>query len=76
MKIANKHTEKVSIFLEWRRLGSLFYATIQYEEPKEGDDRSRNRNCILRFRLTKEEANEGLNVMMEKYHWSKYEVQI
>jgi hypothetical protein len=76
MKVENKSTEKVSIFLEWRRLGTSFYATIQYEEHQEGEGKSRNRNCVLRFKLTNEEANEGLNAMMEKYHWSKHEVEI
>lgn len=65
MQVQQAVKEKCSYWLEWRQMGTAFYATMQIEEPE--STVSRNANCVKRVRLTKEEANMSLIDLMQKY---------
>lgn len=65
MQVQQAGKEKVSYWLEWRQMGTSYYATMQVEEPDSKE--SRNPSCVKRIRLTKEEANMPLIDLMQKY---------
>lgn len=65
MDIVQAATEKVSYWLEWRKMGTAYYATMQVLEPD--NVKSHNPATVKRYRLTKQEANLPLLDLMRKY---------
>lgn len=65
MRMQEAVREKVSYWLEWRQMGTAYYATMQIEEFDSVE--SRNPHCVKRVRLTKEQANMPLLDLMSLF---------